>query len=145
MPPPIRGLGNVRPHVKAAAEKIAATFGVYNIGGFATAGHIPGSDHYTGHALDVMTFTDMSKGNLVAEWTKTNWSTLNIKYMIWNRRYWDSPTKSSPYTGSSPHTDHVHISFNTSGGSGDIQNVAGGSGGESNDGCLTVLKQLAGM
>ena len=38
---------------------------------------------------------------------------LGIQYVIWNRRIWSSyaPTWRA-YTGPSPHTDHVHISFN---------------------------------
>lgn len=36
-----------------------------------------------------------------------------IMYMIFNRRIWssDKPTDWRPYSGSSPHTDHVHFSF----------------------------------
>lgn len=112
----IRGLGAVKPHVKAAAQEIAEKFNVWYIGGFASSGHIPGSDHYTGHALDVMT----SNGQPIADWTVANAARLSVKYVIWNRRIWDSRDKRgwTPYTGSSPHTDHVHISFNSPPGDG---------------------------
>lgn len=38
---------------------------------------------------------------------------LGIQYVIWNRRIWSSyaPTWRA-YSGPSPHTDHVHVSFN---------------------------------
>lgn len=39
---------------------------------------------------------------------------LGIQYMIWNRRSWrayDAGSGWQAYTGSSPHTDHVHFSF----------------------------------
>jgi len=43
---------------------------------------------------------------------------LGIQYMIWNRRIWGSYSASSGwrrYTGSSPHTDHVHFSLSWKG------------------------------
>jgi hypothetical protein len=43
---------------------------------------------------------------------------LGIMYMIWNRHIWGSYRASEgwrPYTGSNPHTDHVHISFSWAG------------------------------
>jgi len=109
--PTIKGLGAVQPHVKAAAEEIAATFGVYNIGGFASSGHITNSDHYRGLAIDVMS---AEKGPLISEWALANAARLSVKYVIWNRRYNGLDGKGwVQYTGSSPHTDHVHISFKT--------------------------------
>lgn len=43
---------------------------------------------------------------------------MGIMYIIWNREIWeayDSTPSWQPYTGSSPHTDHVHISFDWDG------------------------------
>lgn len=43
---------------------------------------------------------------------------LGIMYMIWNRKIWKAyqSTKGwQPYTGASPHTDHVHFSFSWNG------------------------------
>ncbi|MGH3355788.1 MAG: hypothetical protein ACRDOJ_07805, partial [Nocardioidaceae bacterium] len=43
---------------------------------------------------------------------------LGIQYMIWNRRIWGAYSASSGwrrYTGSSPHTDHVHFSLSWKG------------------------------
>jgi hypothetical protein len=41
---------------------------------------------------------------------------LGIMYMIWNRRIWSAGTDSwRPYTGSNPHTTHMHISLSWAG------------------------------
>ncbi len=43
---------------------------------------------------------------------------LGIQYMIWNKRIWRAYSADSgwsAYTGSSPHTDHVHFSFSWKG------------------------------
>lgn len=146
MPEPIKGLGAVQPHVKTAAEEIAARFGVYRIGGFATSGHVANSDHYKGLALDVMT---VEKAPMVAEWTIANAKRLSVTYVIWNRRIYDF-RKANPqwkkYSGSSPHTDHVHISFAATPGDDNapVDNVSGASPSDA-DGCMTLLKSLAGM
>jgi hypothetical protein len=120
-PSQIRGLGPVKPHVKAAAEEIACTFGITNIGGFATSGHIPDSDHYAGLAIDAMIGSNQSLGSAVAAWALNAVSKYNIKYVIWNRHIWSVARKGEgwrPYSGLSPHTDHVHISFYGTAGSG---------------------------
>lgn len=104
----------VKPHVRAAAQEISNRFGITNIGGFATSGHISNSDHYKGLALDVMTSI---KGQQVADFTQQNAARLRVTYIIWNRRIWDSRNGKGwqPYSGTSPHTDHVHISFHPTG------------------------------
>jgi hypothetical protein len=46
---------------------------------------------------------------------------MGIMYMIWNRQIWSSYRASDgwrPYTGSSPHTDHIHISMSWAGAQG---------------------------
>lgn len=104
----------VKPWVQSAAKEISQRFGITNIGGFATTGHISDSDHYKGLAIDVMTSI---KGQEVADWTIANASRLSVKYVIWNRHIWQNG-KWTNYTGTSPHTDHVHISFNSKPGDG---------------------------
>lgn len=137
MAPTIRGLGAVAPHVKSAAEEIAAKFRVYNIGGFATSGHISKSDHYTGHALDVMVFKDKAKGDMIQKWVFANWQRLGVKYVIWQRVYYPHPGEGETYTGSNPHTDHVHISFLNKPGDGPAVDV-----GSDQPGCLSILRSL---
>ncbi len=106
----LRGLGNVKPHVRRAAEEISSRFGITNIGGFRAVGSVPGSDHPKGLAIDVMT---RDKGTMVAEWTIANAKRLAVTYVIWNRRIYDTRNGRGwvKYDGPSPHTDHVHISF----------------------------------
>lgn len=100
----------VKPHVRAAAKEISQTFGITDIGGFATSGHIPDSDHYKGLAIDVMTRTQNQQ---IANWVIQNAARLSVTYEITLRHIWDSRNGKGwqPYSGPSPHMDHVHISF----------------------------------
>lgn len=100
----------VKPHVRAAAKEISQVFGITDIGGFATSGHIPDSDHYKGLAIDVMTRTQNQQ---VANWAIQNAGRLSITYIITLRHIWDSRNNKGwqPYVGPSAHMDHVHISF----------------------------------
>lgn len=113
-----------KPHVKAAAKYIQSQFGVSNIGGSATTGHIPTSDHYKGLALDAMIGSDVQKGNAIATWAI---SRPDVTYVIWNRRIFDKRSGGGwgTYRGTSPHTTHVHISFKETGSGENI--VGGGS------------------
>jgi hypothetical protein len=125
------------------AEEVASRFGITNIGGLATSGHITNSDHYTGLAIDVMT---TEKGELVSQWAIANASRIGVKYIIWNRRIWQNGTWTK-YTGSSPHTNHVHISFLAQGGDGSAPVDSGNGDSQSDDtqlrselsGCLGAL------
>lgn len=64
-----------------------------------------------------------SVGNQVAAYALKNRTRLNIDrdggYIIWNRRITSAasspPWSWRPYTGTNPHTDHVHISFAATG------------------------------
>lgn len=62
------------------------------------------------HAIDVMTYDDMDRGNAVVAWCLED--TTDLEYVIFNRKIysrnggWDADN----YSGSDPHTDHVHIS-----------------------------------
>lgn len=141
----------VRPHVAAAADEITATFGISNIGGFASSGHISGSDHYTGLALDVMT-GNSGKGDMIAAWALANAQRLGVKYVIWNRRYNGLDGKGwVAYTGTSPHTDHVHISFKASvdGSAGDpgagADSATSGTGSTEESALKGCLGQLFGF
>lgn len=148
MAPTIRGLGAVQPVARAAAEEIASRFQIYNIGGFASSGHIANSDHYKGLAIDVMTGPNPSagKGEMVAQFALANAQRLGVKYIIWNRRYNGLDGKGwVPYTGTSPHTDHVHISFNAQAGSGPIVDSGASAPDEQARGCLVALAELFGI
>jgi hypothetical protein len=139
-------LGGLVPVAKAAAEEIGQKFNVKDIGGLASSGHIANSDHYTGHAIDLMVYGDKSKGDMIAQYTFANWLRLGIKYVIWYRTYYPSPGKGEAYHGTSPHTDHVHISFLDKAGGGAPVDTAESSGeSDEREGCLTILKQIVGL
>lgn len=137
-------LGPVKPHVRKCAEAIRAQFGDLTIGGFATTGHIAGSYHYLGQALDVMIPAKNRPrlGDAVNAWVKSNAAQYGVIETIWNGEYWTpghgaSPTK--PPTN--PHTTHVHISFNAQGDTGSGGEVQQASSDEL--GCLKELGILA--
>lgn len=71
------------------------------------------SDHNLGNAFDIT--HDPGAGcdaGVLAEQAMTDPRT---KYVIWNRRIWARTRAGEgwrPYTGSNPHTHHVHVSIN---------------------------------
>ncbi len=69
------------------------------------------SDHASGAAVDIMLprIGDPS-GRTLADWAVKNFDTLGVKYVIYNRLI-NSGSGWTDYGGSSPHTDHVHISL----------------------------------
>lgn len=125
-------LGAVKPHVRSAAKEFSAIFGVDNIGGIGERSNP--SDHPDGKAIDVM--VKGPKGNTIADYAVRNAKRLGITYIIWNRQIWDSRNKrgweayAPGFSGASPHTDHVHVSFHDRAGGGDqglMQEIAGGT------------------
>lgn len=94
----------------------------------------PSSDHPRGKACDFMvtrpgTFAkgaELADGWKVAQWLRANAGPLQVKYVIWQGRYWDPSVRDDPgswgdrYTGAGiydvrtatgGHYDHVHASF----------------------------------
>ena len=71
------------------------------------------SDHNTGDALDIG-IKDESQGTEIAQKLIKEAQDRNIKYIIWNRQIWNPSVSNDwrPYSGESPHTDHIHVSFN---------------------------------
>jgi len=67
------------------------------------------SDHPRGLAMDIMT-TDNSVASEVIQLFLTQ---TGAKYWIWNRRIASAERGwiPRPYSGISPHTDHVHLSY----------------------------------
>lgn len=114
-------LPNVKPHVVAAANEIGPKFGIKTIGGWRAHDQFP--DHPSGLALDFM-IDNIPNGHAVGEalaaYIIANAARLGVKYMIWYRRSWN-PTRRTwvPYSSTTnPHTDHVHVSFNSKAGTG---------------------------
>jgi len=133
--------GKTKSHVAKAALEISARFGITNIGGYRSGADA--QDHGLGLAIDVMTTL---KGQAVADYAQANAKRLAITYIIWNRAIWDSRNNRGwePYRGSSPHTDHVHISFFPS-GSGAIDTPAVDGSPSQNEGCAGLILRLLGV
>ncbi|CAN7151807.1 peptidoglycan-binding domain-containing protein [Knoellia sp. LjRoot47] len=85
------------------------------------------AEHGEGRALDWMnnanTAEGLALGNAITRWLSAPDSEgrpgamarrFGINYIIWNRQMWrayDPGRGWAPYSGVSPHTDHIHISF----------------------------------
>lgn len=112
-------LGPVKKHVEQAAYAIGPRFAIKTVYGVA-AGQF---DHPKGLALDFMINTPglgKATGNALNAFVLANAGALNITYTIWYKQYYGKENNFSPtpYTGDSDHTDHVHVSFSATPGSG---------------------------
>lgn len=111
-------MGAVRPFVADIGNQIGEKFAVPNIAGWrATAGDMGG--HPAGLALDIQVGQDRIKGDAVALYVTQNAAALDVKYVMWQQRYWapGKGWKSVPFLpGDKPgydpnHLRHVHVSF----------------------------------
>ena len=110
------------PAAKAAANEVVEKFG--NPHGIGGKRNEPGSDHHTGHAIDVMVSgggkaaagSEKARGDAIANWAIANAKRLNVKYIIWRKRIWAGSggwrTMADRGSDTQNHFDHVHISFN---------------------------------
>jgi hypothetical protein len=105
------GLTHVSSNTAKAADYFGSKYGISNIGGWRAHGSVPGSDHPKGLAIDLMT-NDRRKGTALANDAIKNYKAWNIKYVIYYHYIWSPSRGWHKYNGPSPHTDHVHISFN---------------------------------
>ncbi|EAP97511.1 hypothetical protein JNB_18613 [Janibacter sp. HTCC2649] len=118
-----RCLTGDRPGPTAFAKLLNDTYGkhVYGINRMCAL------EHGEGRALDWMnnayTADGLALGNAITRWLSAPDAQgrpgamarrFGINYIIWNRQMWrayDPGRGWAPYTGSAPHTDHIHISF----------------------------------
>ena len=70
----------------------------------------PNSDHNGGFAVDLT--HDPKHGIDCAEIFKKLQNDPRVKYLIFNHRIWTPQQGVDIYTGSNPHTKHIHISIN---------------------------------
>jgi len=108
------GIKGISPTASKAADYFGSKYGIKTIGGRGP-GSVPGSDHPKGRALDFMinnTSNGKSRGTALANDVIKNYKAWNVKYVIWNRYIWQPGRGWHKYNGPSPHTDHVHVSFN---------------------------------
>lgn len=121
------GPDGLTPRTRNVRQLIEERFDEHDIGGFCpggcTQGHISGSDHYDGHAFDVMLtpYTDperVAQGRGITRWLVANADRLGIKYVIYRDRIYQPGEGWEPYTHPSGdtsdptlrHLDHVHVS-----------------------------------
>ncbi len=117
-----------RPGVEAFRDLVLKTYPCTTSGGITRACSIGGtSEHKEGRAWDWMVKVghpapDALLGWLLATDSKGNKHALarrlGIMYMVWNHKIWKSYQASKgwqAYSGSNPHTDHVHFSFSWNG------------------------------
>lgn len=67
---------------------------------------------------------DASRADAVLDWLlaadAANFRRAGLMYLIWNEQIWSTTYREwRPYTGASPHTDHVHFSFGWPGARGE--------------------------
>lgn len=110
------GVGSAAGLVGFAAEAFHVfrkMFPGMTIGGWRAKGSVPGSDHPKGKALDLMTTNPVIANIIIARFL----AMAGRKYWIWNRMIGNRPDfNPRHYSGPSPHTDHVHLSFLGAGG-----------------------------
>ena len=102
------------PIMARARQFVMDTFGVNDIGGFARSGHMPGSKHYVGKAIDVMTYANKALGQRIADYFATgpghrrfNVENTIFNHRIHNQRGWHAYGERGNATLN--HEDHVHV------------------------------------
>ena len=79
------------------------------------------SDHNTGDAIDIAISNVNEGNNIVREVISGNSNGPYkgyVKYIIFNRQIWNPSQGTRSYSGSNPHSAHVHVSFNRAAGAG---------------------------
>lgn len=131
---PYQGQVSCDPHAKAGtvafSRLIMGKFGGRSLGIVRACSVGSTSEHKEGRAFDwglnAHKAADRKKANRAIKWLTEEVNgvealrakKLGVMYMIWNKKMWrgyDPEAGWQPYTGASPHTDHVHISLTWSG------------------------------
>jgi hypothetical protein len=110
-----------KPGVTAFAALMTARYKTGSVGKFRPCQGYT-SEHYDGRAMDWMLNVNNANqkaiANSVTAWLSRNNGAMarrfGINYIIWNKKMWREyrPEQGwTAYTGSSPHTDHIHFSF----------------------------------
>jgi hypothetical protein len=120
-----------KPGVVGVRNLLNRTYGTHTAGISRACNVGAQSEHKEGRALDYhfnyFNTTDRAKAQDFINWLLATdrhgnrhamVRRLGIMYVIWNRRIWKAYEASSgwqPYSGASPHTDHIHLSFSWAG------------------------------
>ncbi|GAA1520368.1 hypothetical protein [Nocardioides humi] len=115
------------PRAEAVRTELLTRFGRLQLGGFdpagVSSGHMEGSAHYDGRAVDVfvrpVTKANNARGWAIAHWAVANAARLDIRTVIFDDRIWTAgrkgwrdyrvPASSSGDRAILEHRDHVHI------------------------------------
>lgn len=121
------GPDGLTPRARRVRDLVRSEFGERQIGGYCPggcrSGHTPGSDHYSGRAVDIMITpwrdeARVAKGWRVASWLVGNARPLGVRYVIYRDRIWTPERGWHRYRHPSGdttnptlrHLDHVHVS-----------------------------------
>ena len=119
--------GSAKPGVTAFMNLVLKTYPCTHSGGIVRGCGVGGtSEHKEGRAWDWMIKVGHPSADKLLGWLlatdshgnkHANARRVGIMYMIWNRKMWRAynPGGWQTYTGSNPHTDHVHFSFSWKG------------------------------
>jgi hypothetical protein len=122
------GPTGLTPRAEQVSRELDRTFGELPQGGFApggvSSGHMPGSAHYEGRAIDVffkpVDATRRRSGRAAAGWAVTHAGRLGIATVIYDGKIWTARRSASGWRDYRPaggdttnvtlmHRDHVHI------------------------------------
>ena len=99
------------PKAVAVCSAVDSLFGPPTIGGRRASN----DEHGTGQAIDFMIAND-AQGDAIAAWVQSHVGQFNVKYLIWQQRYWAPgegwslmEDRGSPTAN---HMDHVHVTVN---------------------------------
>jgi hypothetical protein len=129
MPAETSGANGLTPRAEAVRADLFETFGRLPTGGYAAegvkTGHIEGSAHYDGRAIDVfvkpISAANSVKGWALAQYLVARADRLGIRTVIFSDRIWTSGSRSdsgwraykAPQRAGNPdtlrHLDHVHV------------------------------------
>lgn len=123
-----RGADGLTPRAETLRLAMRAVFGKQVLGGFApggvTTGHVEGSAHYEGRAVDVffrpISAANQRRGWLQAQWAVAHAQQLQVATVIFDRQIWSAGRSPSGwrdyvYPGGPTdnpvllHEDHVHV------------------------------------
>lgn len=93
---------------------------VTSVGGYSCRSIYGGSQtsiHGLGRAIDIMvsaeTAAGLQTGDEIRNFMINNSTALGVQRVIWNEHTWSADQDGwRPYTGESPHTDHLHVEIN---------------------------------
>lgn len=123
-----QGRSGLTPRAVAVRMAMAAVYGRQSLGGFApggvSAGHIEGSAHYEGRAIDVF-YRPVSRENrrqgwVLAQWLVARADRLDVATVIFDDHLWSAqradegwrryvPPEGDPRNPILRHLDHVHV------------------------------------